>query len=79
MVTYPVSRFLIEYLRNDEAAFFAGLTISQNISVVLFLGGVLYWAWLSRQPRELYRDHHQPVEPRSGTAAAGAVVGLRAS
>ena len=33
MVTYPITRFLIEYLRNDEGAFFAGLTISQNISV----------------------------------------------
>src|SRR5262249_31275109 len=26
MVTYPITRFLIEYLRNDEAIFFAGLT-----------------------------------------------------
>ena len=34
MVTYPVTRFLIEYLRNDEGVFFAGMTISQNISVV---------------------------------------------
>ena len=51
MVTYPVTRFLIEYLRNDEGVFFAGLTISQNISVVLFLGGLAYWYWLSRFPR----------------------------
>ena len=26
MVTYPFSRFLIEYLRNDEGAYFGGLT-----------------------------------------------------
>ncbi len=77
MVTYPISRFLIEYLRNDEAAYFAGFTISQNISVVLFLGGILYWIWLSRQPRELYRDHHQPVEQGSAAAATRAVVDLR--
>ncbi len=38
MVTYPITRFLIEYLRNDEATFFAGLTISQTISVAL-VGG----------------------------------------
>ena len=44
MLTYPITRFLIEFLRNDEGAFFAGLTISQNISLLLLLGGVLYWA-----------------------------------
>ena len=38
MLTYPITRFLIEYLRNDEGAFFAGLTISQNISVLLSAG-----------------------------------------
>ena len=36
MLTYPISRFVIEYLRNDEGVFFAGMTISQTISVVLF-------------------------------------------
>ena len=35
MVTYPITRFLIEYLRNDEGVFFAGITISQNISILL--------------------------------------------
>ena len=38
MVAYPITRFLIEYLRNDEGVFFAGLTISQNISLLLLLG-----------------------------------------
>ena len=46
MLTYPITRFLIEFLRNDESAFFAGLTISQNISLLLLLGGALYWAWI---------------------------------
>lgn len=56
MTTYPVSRFLIEYLRDDEPAFFAGLTISQTISLVIFLGGAAYWIWLSFQPRGRYAD-----------------------
>jgi phosphatidylglycerol:prolipoprotein diacylglycerol transferase len=56
MVTYPISRFLIEFLRDDEGAFFARLTISQNISVALLLTGVVFWGWLLRQPRGLYRD-----------------------
>ena len=43
MVTYPITRFLIEHLRNDEGVFFAGLTISQTISVALLLGGLLFW------------------------------------
>jgi phosphatidylglycerol:prolipoprotein diacylglycerol transferase len=51
MMTYAISRFVIEYLRNDEGAFFAGLTISQNISVLLLLGGVVYWAWLRSLPQ----------------------------
>jgi phosphatidylglycerol:prolipoprotein diacylglycerol transferase len=56
MLTYPITRFAIEYLRNDEGVFFAGMTISQTISVALLLGGFAYWAWLSTLPRELYRD-----------------------
>jgi phosphatidylglycerol:prolipoprotein diacylglycerol transferase len=55
-VTYPVSRFLIEYLRNDESAFFAGLTVSQNISIALLLTGVTFWAWLRQQKSEIARD-----------------------
>ena len=61
MVTYPVTRFLIEYLRNDEGIFWFGLTISQNISVFLLLAGILFWTWLWRtQPRR------QRVDDTSG-------------
>jgi phosphatidylglycerol:prolipoprotein diacylglycerol transferase len=65
MVTYPISRFLIEYLRDDEGAFFAGLTISQNISVALLITGLGFWAWLVRQPKVLYRDQHPASRPAS--------------
>jgi phosphatidylglycerol:prolipoprotein diacylglycerol transferase len=50
MVTYPITRFFIEYLRSDEPAFFGGLTIAQNISLVLFFCGLAYWLWLFRLP-----------------------------
>ena len=50
MVTYPVTRFLVEHLRNDEGVFLAGMTISQLISVGLLGSGVAYWAYLSRLP-----------------------------
>ena len=69
MVTYPITRFLIEFLRNDEGAFFAGLTISQNISVALFLSGLAFWAWLSRQPAGLHRDQAVGNEPRQAILA----------
>ncbi|MDR3634179.1 MAG: prolipoprotein diacylglyceryl transferase [Isosphaeraceae bacterium] len=59
MMIYPVTRFLIEYLRNDEAAFFASLTISQNISVLIFLSGLAYWFRLSRWPAERYADRQE--------------------
>lgn len=54
LVTYPVSRFLIEWLRNDEGAFLGGLTISQNISLGLFAVGLAFWAWLRTRKEVLY-------------------------
>jgi phosphatidylglycerol:prolipoprotein diacylglycerol transferase len=56
MVTYPISRFLIEYLRNDEGEFFGGLTISQNISVLVFFFGILFWRYLRTLPQGRYAD-----------------------
>ncbi len=56
MLAYPVTRFLIEYLRNDEPAFFAGMTIAQNISFLLLFGAFAYWAWLSTLPKERFAD-----------------------
>jgi phosphatidylglycerol:prolipoprotein diacylglycerol transferase len=56
MVAYPIARFIEESLRADEGAFFAGLTISQNISVALLVCGVVFWAWLVRQPKARFAD-----------------------
>jgi phosphatidylglycerol:prolipoprotein diacylglycerol transferase len=71
MVTYPVSRFLIEHLRNDEGTFFAGMTISQNVSILLLACGVAYWAYLARQPKERYADTHD--EPQLAQAVGAGV------
>lgn len=57
MLTLPVTRFLIEHLRNDEGVIAAGMTISQLISVGLFVFGVGYWIALSRLPRGRLADH----------------------
>jgi len=50
---YPVARFLLEIIRTDESAVFGtGMSISQNISLVLLGGAAALWIFLSRQPRE---------------------------
>ena len=61
MMTYPLSRILIEFLRSDERVFLAGMTISQNISVVLFLAGCGFWFSQSRRPPRLYSETHAPT------------------
>ncbi|MEM1304834.1 MAG: prolipoprotein diacylglyceryl transferase family protein, partial [Planctomycetota bacterium] len=52
LTIYPVSRFLIEAIRVDESAVLqTGLTISQNVSVLIFVAMAFYWAWIVRAPR----------------------------
>jgi phosphatidylglycerol:prolipoprotein diacylglycerol transferase len=47
LTIHPISRFLLEMIRVDEAAVFnTGMSISQNISIAIFLGGLLLWAYL---------------------------------
>ncbi|CAN5597677.1 prolipoprotein diacylglyceryl transferase [soil metagenome] len=62
ILTYPVTRFLIERLRNDEEAFYAGLTISQNISIGLFVIALAFWLYLCRWPTERYEDRPEDSE-----------------
>jgi phosphatidylglycerol:prolipoprotein diacylglycerol transferase len=52
LTIHPVTRFLLEVIRTDEPSVFGtGLSISQNISIVLLaFAGVLWW-YLSRRPR----------------------------
>ncbi|MCC6127385.1 MAG: prolipoprotein diacylglyceryl transferase [Pirellulales bacterium] len=49
---YPVTRFLIEFLRSDEAAIRGtGMSISQNVSLLILLGAACFWYYLSRRPK----------------------------
>ncbi len=54
MITiYPISRFLLEMIRVDESPVFGtGLSISQNISILLFCAALALWAYLSRLPNQ---------------------------
>jgi phosphatidylglycerol:prolipoprotein diacylglycerol transferase len=56
LVCYPLTRFLIEWLRNDEPVFVAGMTISQAISVALLAVGLALWAWLQARPAGRFAD-----------------------
>lgn len=47
LTIHPISRFLLEIIRVDESAVFnTGLSISQNISLGIFVGGILLWVYL---------------------------------
>jgi len=50
LLTYPITRFVIEFLRGDEPGRFqTPLTISQWISMAMFAGALGYVYWLSRR------------------------------
>lgn len=70
MVTYPITRMLIEYLRSDESIFFAGMTVSQNISLVLVACGLAFWYWLSRRPAVRYADTAEAITDEPVAAVA---------
>jgi prolipoprotein diacylglyceryltransferase len=49
---YPVTRFLMEMLRSDEAAIRGtGMSISQNVSLLILVAVAGLWYYLSKQPR----------------------------
>ena len=52
LTLHPLSRFVLEIIRTDEGPVFGtGLSISQNISLVVLVVGVGLWIHAFRQPR----------------------------
>jgi phosphatidylglycerol:prolipoprotein diacylglycerol transferase len=52
LTIYPVTRFLLEIIRTDESAIFGtGLSISQNVSLLVMLGAAALWFHILRRPR----------------------------
>lgn len=48
---YPVTRFLLEIIRNDEgSALHTGLTISQNVSLAVLAVAAVSWFYILRKP-----------------------------
>lgn len=55
LTLYAITRFLLEILRDDEPAIFrTGLTISQNVSLLVLAVAVGLWLYLARLPRRLH-------------------------
>lgn len=54
LTIHPVARFLLEIVRVDESpVFHTGLSISQNISIALFVAGIGLWIYLLRRPAHM--------------------------
>ena len=61
LTIYPVTRFLLEIVRQDEAAVNRfGFTISQSVSFGILAVGILLWLFVSRQPREHFHARLGP-------------------
>jgi phosphatidylglycerol---prolipoprotein diacylglyceryl transferase len=66
LLIYPVTRFLIEFIRGDEPGLFGTrFTISQWISAAMFLVAIGYMTWLSRRPAVVEPACTEPVSPPS--------------
>jgi phosphatidylglycerol---prolipoprotein diacylglyceryl transferase len=50
MILKGITRFLLEALRLDNPPTFTGLTVSQNIAIVLVAGGVVLMLWVQTRP-----------------------------
>jgi phosphatidylglycerol:prolipoprotein diacylglycerol transferase len=70
MIAYPVTRFLTEFFRGDVGGLYAGLTISQYISMGLLAGGLVAWHLLPRQPAGRHADAARADDPARGAAPA---------
>ena len=54
LTIYPITRFLIESIRTDEAAIWGtGLHISQNISLGILAVAICLWIYILRRPAKL--------------------------
>jgi phosphatidylglycerol:prolipoprotein diacylglycerol transferase len=55
LLTYPMTRFVIEFLRGDELGqFHSTLTISQWVSLGMFSFGLVYLSWLIKRPEKIW-------------------------
>ncbi|MCK5849831.1 MAG: prolipoprotein diacylglyceryl transferase [Kiritimatiellae bacterium] len=51
LLTYPVGRFFIEFMRGDERIPYMGLSVAQALSIALFIIGVMILLWSRKHQR----------------------------
>jgi len=62
LTLHPISRFLLELIRDDEPGQFGtALTISQWLSLVMLLVATGLWWYLLRQPRGRALPHERSL------------------
>ncbi len=59
LILYGVARFGLEMLRTEPKVAGTGLSISQNLSIVAVVGGLIWWLWTRRRPTG-------QVDPKTG-------------
>lgn len=71
---HPVSRFLLEIIRDDEPGLWnTPLTIAQWTSAAIFIAAIGLWWWLVRQPQTRALPPKWAAPPPPGEHAAAAV------
>ena len=69
LTIYPITRFLLEMIRNDESGMpGVGLTSAQLVSLILLVGAAALWAYLSRRPPGRAAIDASVGQPNMGTA-----------
>ena len=70
MILLFTARFLIEFVKNDQVAFEAGMTFNmgQLLSLPFILGGVVMIVWTKRKPK-YFSQEPIPKSPKKGRKA----------
>jgi hypothetical protein len=53
----------MEVIRTDELPIFLGMTISQNISLLILIVAAILWTYLLRQPKQSEAQLASPLAP----------------
>lgn len=56
LMTYPICRFLLEFIRGDERMRVGGLDVAQIVSLCLILVGVALWIFIHRRHENTPRN-----------------------
>lgn len=65
---YPVNRFILESIRDDEPDRMLGMTFSQNMSVALFIMGGFLMVWLQAKYRRQPQPDTSTKQPAKSTS-----------